>query len=224
MPSTWVGLSIVLLAIVPGFVTVAVWSRARTWKGPSGDLRTILQSLAVSAIIQVLVSPLTIAWIVPIRENLTQQTWHVAIWFAASVLILPAVLGWSFARATDWVTQPVTPNNSWFKLRLDWVLGLSTPPSAWDFVFTEQNPDGKFVIIEFGDGKRVGGVFADGSIALTSPERQGLFLSREWVLDLNGNLQAEVPGSNGILIPTIDSVKYVSILVSRDGKSNGESI
>src|SRR5438270_6460582 len=106
MPDTWVGLAVALLAIVPGFIATATWARARTWRGPSTDLRTVLQSLALSAAIQVVLSPLTVAWIVPIRNDLGSHPGRVAVWSFVTVLVLPLLAGIGVARATDLMFDP----------------------------------------------------------------------------------------------------------------------
>src|SRR5438067_12095377 len=106
MPSSWVALAVALLAVVPGFIATTLWARARTWRGPSTDLRTILQSLALSAVIQVVISPLTIAWIVPARDHLDSHPGRVAAWFFLAVILLPTVGGITVARVTDRMFDP----------------------------------------------------------------------------------------------------------------------
>lgn len=61
---------ILLLAIVPGFLAMSVWSRAKTWRGPRRDLHTVLYSLALSALIQLFLAPVTISWLLPVRQDL----------------------------------------------------------------------------------------------------------------------------------------------------------
>ena len=60
IPTTQVALVILLLAIAPGYILVGTWARSRTWRGPSGDFRTLLQALVLSAIVQAVMSPLTV--------------------------------------------------------------------------------------------------------------------------------------------------------------------
>lgn len=224
MPSSWVGLTIALLAIVPGFLATTVWARARTWRGPASDLRTILQSLALSASIQVLVSPLTVAWIVPIRARLADHPGRVAMWFALIVLVLPLTLGLAVARVTDLIFDPraaATRRYGRLVRLLAWVGRAPWPPTTWDWLFTTGIPDGRFVLVEFTDGSQVGGVFGRGSIALTSPEPQGLFLANEWMVNADGDFTAPVPGSRGILVPRADDVRWVRILASADEPEGG---
>jgi len=48
VPTSQIALAILLLAIAPGYIAAAAWARSRTWKGPSSDLRTIIQALVLS--------------------------------------------------------------------------------------------------------------------------------------------------------------------------------
>jgi hypothetical protein len=222
MPTTWEALSVILLAVVPGFITTTMWARARTWKGYAGDLRVTLQSLALSAVIQVLLSPLTIHWIVPAipHPRMLRNEIHIAIWFALAVLVIPVVLGFACARGSDRLFRPIRRRGDreqlgWFRRSIAWLIEASPLPSVWDAWLADHLPDeGIFVRVTFRDGHHVGGAFAASSQAFTSPERQGLFIEQEWVLDDAGNLQEVVPGSLGMLIPSIDEVRAVSILGS----------
>ncbi|MCU1493687.1 MAG: hypothetical protein JWO62_1451 [Acidimicrobiaceae bacterium] len=79
LPTSEASLVIILLAIAPGYIAAAAWARARTWKGPTGDLRTILQSLVLSAVVQAILVPLTVVWIAPIRNSLANYPLRVTI-------------------------------------------------------------------------------------------------------------------------------------------------
>ena len=207
LPGTGEAIATILLGVMPGFVLVATWSRAKTWKGPTSDLRTVLVSIALSALIQLAMSPLTIALIYPIRDDLDSHPGRVATWAFIIVILAPAVLGvlagrWtegkfpSGIRAREWVSR-VWPE--------------SVPPTIWDWFFVTQPPFGRFVLVTFKDGTQVAGVFAEGSLALTSPEQQGLYLVSEWQLDDEGNIVDEVPGTCGILISDIESIRTISV-------------
>lgn len=214
MPTSWVALVIAMLAVVPGFVASTLWARARTWKGPTGDLRTILQSLVLSAIIEVLLFPLTAVWIVPYLDTLvTDHLWRSASWLALAVLILPAVLGIGAARATDFLLPVTAPQPSQRVRRaVRWLVKPSAPPSAWDWLFRDNTPNEKFVLVKFKDGSYVGGAYEENSGAITSPEPHGLILGVEWVVDDLGNFVAPIPKSHGILIPLTDEIRWVRIL------------
>ena len=217
MPDSWIGLAVALLAVVPGFIASATWSRARTWKGPSSDLRTILQSLALSAAIQVLISPLTVMWIVPIRHDLADHPWSLATWFFLGVLALPVFLGIAAARVTDHIFDPtgvecdVAHAGRAFRA-VAALIGTPTAPSAWDWLFTANAPYDRFVLVEFADGTRAGGAFGEGSMVLTSPEPHGVFLTQEWLIDEAGDFVAPRPGTMGLLIPSIADVRLVRVI------------
>jgi hypothetical protein len=225
VPSSWVALVIALLAVVPGFVASTLWARARTWRGPTGDLRTILQSLVLSAIIQVLLFPLTVAWMLPYRDTLvTDHPWRSAIWLALAVLILPAVLGIGAARATDYLL-PVTapPTSQRVRRTVRWLVKPSAPPSAWDWLFRDKPPNGKFVLLKFKDGSYIGGAYEENSGAATSPEPHGLILGVEWVVNDVGDFIEPIPSSHGVLIPLTDEIRWVRILDPGSQESMGST-
>jgi hypothetical protein len=220
LPSNTSSVTAILLAIVPGFIAASVWARARTWRGPSGDLRTVLQSLSLSLVIQLISSPLTIAWIWPVRKHLDLYPERVATWLVVSVLVLPALLGLAGAQFTDWLirlsTQPGVP--AWLGVAFRW-WPPQTPPSVWDWLFTTRPPNESFLVVEFRDGRRVAGTFQQGSMAITSPDAQGLFLTQEWVVDEDGNVTVPIPGSAGTMIGSLDDVRSVRVL---EGTTDGE--
>jgi Family of unknown function (DUF6338) len=193
------------------------WARARTWKGPSSDLRTILQSLVLSGVVQVLLVPLTIAWVVPDRSDPADHPWPLAAWATLAVLIVPVCLGFGVARLQDWLYPPLAhwddEPNRW-RRQVEKVLGSPPPPTMWDWTFTRRNLRARFVLIEFDDGSHVGGVFAAGSYALTSPEAQGLFLSSEWQLNDTADFVSEIPATEGILIPNTSNIRWIRVLCS----------
>ncbi|HVC80370.1 MAG TPA: DUF6338 family protein [Chloroflexota bacterium] len=213
IPTDFQTVAILLLAIVPGFIATSSWAQAKTWKGRSSDLLTILQSLSISLILQLLMAPFTVHWFYAERAHLDQHPLRVAAWLALVVLVLP-ILGGSFvARLTDWLFAPGDPAVRRFLRRLvSLVVQPGPAPTIWDWLFTAQVPNGCFLVIEFTDGSRVAGAFGLGSRAHTSPEPQGVYLTTEWVLDSQGNLIGAIPGSKGVMISRSTDIKTIRIL------------
>ena len=222
VPTTLTALMIVLLAIVPGFVATTMWGRSRTWKGHDSDFRTMLLSVAISGVIHVVSAPLTILWIVPARGDLIRHSYRVAGWAALVVLVIPTVLGIGAARFSDWFQEPMLKATDlrslgiFRRVRAVLIRGGVTP-SIWDWVFEAEPPDERYVVVTFSDGSRIGGVFEAGSYALTSPETHGLFLTKEWVLDENGNFVSEIPDSEGLMV---DASEVRSLRILRGGEVN----
>jgi hypothetical protein len=137
------------------------------------------------------------------------------LWLAITVLAVPAVLGRLMARLGDRALPPQTlflQDYGWPRRLLGWFIGWPTPPTIWDWFITTHRPDGQFVLVTFDDGKQVAGVYSKPSLALTSPEPQGVFISREWMIDEDGDIERPMPGSRGILIPSLAGVRSVRIL------------
>ncbi len=209
-----------LLAIVPGYLAVAFWRRAKTWQQPSTDLGTILPALAVSLVIQVVVSPLTIWLLLPVAGDLPQHPWNLVVWTYITVIVVPFVGGVGLGRLTDLYAAGHGRPHGFSELLPE------VPPSAWDLFFSRKLPDGQFLVITFQDGSQVAGSYYGPSFALKSPQQQGLYLAREWLLDADGHLDRPVSGSKGILIPTTATIRHVRVIAaapSRSGADEGAS-
>lgn len=221
LPTSQAALIILLLAIAPGFIMAATWARARTWKGPSGDLRTIIQSLVLSALVQAILVPLTATWIFPVRHSLSDYPARITIWVLLSVVVLPVTLGLLSGALGDWLFSPDERSvKGKFRRFINRLSKIPAAPSIWDWTFgVHILPDGAFVVIEFRDGTKRAGVFASESVAMTSPEPHGLFLEKEWVLNEEGDIWYELPGSAGILIPAGEDIMTMRILEAGNDSS-----
>ena len=167
-PSNIEAVLAILLSIVPGFVMTTVWARARTWKGPSSDIRTILQSLALSGLVQTLLLPLTYGWIYPVRKQLEQYPERLAVWILLAVLVVPFMLGWGGGRLTDFLTDPAHSRvEGKLKRAAARIWSASAAPSVWDWLFTVRPPNERFLVVTFEDGAQLAGTFEEGSLALT---------------------------------------------------------
>jgi hypothetical protein len=223
VPYDITSLAIVLLAIVPGYLAVTIWGRRKTWKGRSTDLSTIVDSITLSAVIQVLALPLTLTMLYPYRKTLDSHEVRVAFWLIIVVLVLPIVGGAGWARLSSLADSASGTLKGSENRLLRWIGRLclflvppSTPPRIWDLVFKARIPDGAFLIVTFDDGYQIAGVFheVDGrrSYALTSPQPPGLYMAQEYALDAQGNIYALLPNSKGVMIPSIEHVKSVRML------------
>ena len=142
-------------------------------------------------------------WILRFRTSLTSYPWRVVTWIILSVLVVPFVLGVGAAWIQDRIFNP---SDLFVKGKVSqWLSNVVEPPIAptvWDWLFTADTfPESGFLVMRFQDGTQVGGAFAKMSMALTSPEAQGVFLEREWNLDDSGNVLTEVTGTAGISHP-----------------------
>ncbi len=204
---------VILLAVVPGYLTVLWWSRARTWRGFPTDLHTVLQSLALSLVVQLLLLPVLLGEIYPARDHLMLHPVRVAGWAFLSLIVLPYVLGTGAGKLSDFVFP------AGFRRRLAgwrgvvaWFVRPTPEPSIWDWIVTSGVMDGSFLVLEFTDGARVAGAYGRGGLAMTSPEQAGIYLSAEWAVDPMGNIYAEVPNTRGILVPDLRDVRSIRIV------------
>lgn len=152
---------LILLAIVPGYLTVLWWSRARTWRGFPTDLHTVLQSLALSLVLQLVLLPVVLIEIYPVRDHLIDHPTRVAGWALLALVVLPYVLGTGAARVGDFVfpTGLRRPPAGWRRF-VAWFLRPAPEPSVWDWIVSSGVLDGCFLVLEFSDGSRVAGTYS----------------------------------------------------------------
>jgi hypothetical protein len=71
----------------------------------------------------------------------------------------------------------------------------------------------RFVLVEYDDGRRIGGAYGRPGVNMTSPQERGIYLAIEWLLSPTGDFLAPVPNSGGILVPLGPSVRSIRLLV-----------
>jgi len=204
---------VILLTVVPGYLTVLWWSRSRTWRGFPADLHTVLQSLALSLVLQLVLLPFLLVEIYPVRDHLVDHPFRVAGWAFLGLFVLPYVLGTGAGKVSDFVfpTGLRRPPSGWRRF-IAWFVRPTPEPSIWDWIVTAGIMDGGFVVLEFDDGTKVAGTYARGGLAMTSPEKPGIYLSEEWAVDSAGNIYAQVPNTRGVVIPDVGQVRTIRIL------------
>lgn len=213
--SSFEALAVALLAIVPGYITVFFWARNKDWRGLPNDLQTVLISIAISASLQVVLAPLTLWLLYPYRNNLESQPRLLLGWAILLVLVLPYLAGTLFGKLSDAIAEAAQAPKAiwhWSLHLLLWFFPQAAPPSIWDSVFDTDLPDGCFVILEFRDGKKIAGTYGGDAQVFLSPEPHGIYLDTEWTLDTNGDIEAEIPNTKGILVSDLSDLRSVRIL------------
>jgi hypothetical protein len=199
----------ILLAIAPGYMTIYFATHGRTGPPLRPDLHLVLKSLVVSAALLAFVGPLAYANLWPVRNDLSSHAVEVAFWMVAIFVVVPFVAGRASRLIVQWVAaNPSARPAKFFRL----IVPKPVPSTLWDWAVVEGAMEGKFVVIEFQDGHRIGGAHGPPGISLTSPEQHGLFLAVEWELDQNGIPTKLVPNSAGVLVPLDRDVRSIRII------------
>ena len=86
----------------------------------------ILQSLVLSAIVQALLLPATIKWVLPVRLTWQHHPWVIGIWAASAVIVLPIILGVAGARLYDLAFASTRWRSTGARRWLDRVLDLQS--------------------------------------------------------------------------------------------------
>jgi hypothetical protein len=212
MPATFEALAIVLLAVVPGYLARSAWARGKTFSQPPTDLKVVVQSVAASLVVQLLLAWFTIPVLLPVGGDLANHPWRVAAWAVVAGLLAPVLGGYVLGKLTDQL-QPggrLESLPAWIRRDLG-----PTPPTIWDAVnLSGEVPDPCLLVIEFTDGTRVAGSFGQGSRVITSPDQHGVFLGREWSVGDDGLPTEPVPSTGGILVPDLAAVRSIRVLVA----------
>lgn len=152
--------------------------------------------------------PVTVWWILPIRTSWETFPDRLAIWSVLTVIVVPIILGTVGGRIYDALFDLATDRSKGWRKGLDDIVGAQVPPTAWDLTFLhEVAPTSGFVVIGFEDGQVLAGGFSSGSEAITSPQTQGIYLEKEWVLDGDEIPIDEVAKTAGLLIPSLVNVR-----------------
>jgi hypothetical protein len=199
----------ILLAIAPGYMTIYFAAHGRTGPPLRPDLHLVLKSLVVSAALLAFLGPLAYANLWPIRNDLSSHVVAVAFWMVAIFVVVPFVAGRLSRVTVHWVdTNPNARRAKLFRL----LVPRPIPLTLWDWAVTGRALEGKFVVIEFVDGHKIGGAHGPPGISLTSPEQHGLFLAVEWELNQNGIPIKQLPNSGGVLVPLDRDVRSIRII------------
>lgn len=172
---------LVLFFIVPGFISMRVYSLLRpTDSGPLKE--NIYEAVTFSVINYVLME-----WAVPLaREygSTPNGTIPRIVLLAAAFLVVPALL-------------PVLLDFALRKLEVYEGI-LKRTKTAWDDYFLRRRSC--WIIVHLKDGRRLGGYFGNKSFASLYPNSGHLYLQELWRLGSNGEFEAQVEGSEGIIL------------------------
>jgi hypothetical protein len=200
MPSTIVGLFIVVVAVLPGVVYTLSFERQASGFGVTLADRT-LRFIAVSVVFHLVFAwpeyglfRATLADHDPSDPILTGQ--FTLLWFAAAaIVVLPAIAGTIIGgpyrtRTTRsgwcWIRRGLRLSEERERKLLKIVLGPDPAPRAWDHLFSER-PD-IYVRVRTTDGKLMAGTFAKRSYAAGFPNDPDLLLEEAWSLKPDGAL------------------------------------
>jgi len=165
---------------VPGFITLKVWDLL-----VPGEVRypsqSIIEAIAYSCINYALLSWLLI---LDVRLDLKSSApvWHGVVIFVI-LFVAPIVLAFAYwsLRNTDLFLKH-------FRHPI---------PKPWDYVFGKQ--ESFWVIVEFFDGTKIGGIYDVDSFSSSFPMEEQIYLQQVW--EVNGDqFLRPVDRSEGVII------------------------
>jgi hypothetical protein len=208
-PETGTALLIIVLFVLPGFVTLLIRERTHTIRGEDTPFERLLNALYYSALIYVIAVVIGLALGLDksdlvafyngeksLGEDLT-----LALLIA---LVLPAVLS---ELGLLWRKSRLRPR----VLRCLRISPAHTVSSAWNEAFGRGGTP--MVRATLTDGRVVGGYFGFGSLAGYSEHTPDLFIVERWVLDGDGWFKKPAEDTDGVWIghESIASVEFYKV-------------
>lgn len=198
----------VLLAIAPGYLTIYFAIHGRTGQAVVPDLILVLQSLVISAVILAALGPFAFASLWPYRDHLDTRVAELVLWGVVIFMLSPYVAGTVSRTFLEWMNaHPDTWPTRAFRV----ALASPAPPTLWDWSSLRGLHEGRFVVIEYADGHKIGGAYGRPGVVITSPEEHGIFLATEWTLNEAGVPTTPVADSAGVLVPLREDVRSIRL-------------
>lgn len=171
----------ILFFLVPGFISMRVYGMLRP--SEPGQLKeNIFEAVTFSVINYVLME-----WTVPLARQYAAAPdgtiYRIGL-LAAAFVIVPALL-------------PIALNFVLVKLERRGHI-LRRAKTAWDEFFLRRQAC--WIIVHLKDGRRMGGFFSDKSFASLYPNSGHLYVQELWKLGPNGEFEAKIENSQGIIL------------------------
>lgn len=161
MPSTDIGYILLVIFVVPGFIFEAVLNRSITGR-PLSDLRFVLQALIFS----LLIHAAFLTWTLDVRQKwiagtlLTAGDRTLMFWALTVLIATPAVSAFVAGKLME--SARLQPLLEFFGI--SWSNRL---PFCWDWFALKKQ--GFWLIVEFKDGKKIGGKYEQQSQISQTP-------------------------------------------------------
>jgi vacuolar-type H+-ATPase subunit I/STV1 len=179
-------IQLILIFIIPGFVSYKVWSLLI----PSKDIA--IKDYIIEIICYSFINFALLFWLINIAENiqgLLQSLLYLIILFIAPI-IWPLI---------------------WIKIvkskRLKGKIVYPTP-KAWDFFFGLGKPC--FMLIHLHTGKMIGGLYYLDSYSSSYPQQKDLYLKEVWNITEKGEFLNKIEATEGLLI-SYDVIEYIEL-------------
>jgi hypothetical protein len=186
---------------IPGFVAQKTYSLFYTSETPSAN-QTVINAVAYSCINYGLFSPILYFELASYLYSPTTYEFALRPLFVFFLLFICPILVSLFYVFVPNVSREIPCLRGLMKY-------IRYPvPKPWDYVFRDQSQFYK-VIMEFSDGKRIGGLYQDKSFTSSFPEDEQIYLEEVWEIKDHKFIR-KIPDSKGILASSKD-LKFLEL-------------
>jgi hypothetical protein len=219
MPTNTEGLVVAVLALVPGYLLIRFASRRSFRTHPDSAIEWVLNSLAASLVIQILVSPVTLVTIYPVRDQILKDPDPLIKWLIVVVLVIPFALGRFISILRPWTTDRRAERHWWARWLSE--LLINDVADAWDWLDDHNRADhprgeptvdrprlaNLIWILELEGGKVLAG---SGPEVVGLGKGSAIWLRKLWTLGGDDEHAEPIPGETGAVIPSsaIKAVRF----------------
>ena len=207
MPATTDAIRILILFIIPGFITQSTIRTVFPRRDREASI-VVIEAIAYSCLnyalfgIVFLYAPLPSLGILQEHLSAEENVRDGLVWFFF-FLVLPIVVGFAIAKAR--YSKKLPKFYRWLKLPF-----VNPYPRAWDYCFFDKT-DPRWVTVKLADGTNIAGLMQDGSLASSYPEGEDIYLEKVYTFNQDGAISEEVPRTGGIWISG-DQIKCIEFL------------
>jgi hypothetical protein len=226
MPTSAVGLFLLVIFVLPGSVFVWAYERQNSAFGATLADRS-LRFIAVSVFFHlVLAWPEYGVYRAALRDAEFASGQFALLWLGVVLLVgLPAALG----TALGGLYATRNSRAGWGRVRrflsaekeeqaLSLLLGRTPAPRAWDHLFSER--PNAYLRVRLDNEKWVAGRFANASYAGGFPHASDLFLEESWEIDPDTGELGDVGLGFPIYVPP-DTIRWIEVIPEQSEDADG---
>jgi hypothetical protein len=206
VPTTAYGVIVLVLLVLPGIVYAAARTAVQGFRWQDRDVASrVLQALLVSALLDavylLILGDTAIRLVTLTKDGLVSTNPRLAAGLGLLLLgVIPSLVAYVIHGRTSF-QRLNAPGLRWVRVPRP-MYRYSPVPTAWDSAAPSLG--GTWVRIRIGEGKWVGGWYANGSYVSTYPESRDIYIEDQHHVDEHGRFGKKVEGSAGVWLALRD--------------------
>lgn len=204
LPTTFFGIFALLALLLPGVVYSAVRTANQGFTAADRVLgERILQAILTSVVLDAFYLIVLGNWLAPMvkvgEKVIIQRPGQVGWALLVLGVIIPALAGlvmYGRVPLIRMLVQAIGNRAPGWLVNVLPKTGYNSTPTAWDWVSVRKG--GRWVRILTGEGRWLGGWFADESFVSVYPEPRDIYLAVQWIMSPEGEFVEQAKGASGV--------------------------